>query len=225
MSTILLVEDNETLGNSLSQRLAQEGYEVIWALSIADCLAKIEKQKINLAIVDVGLPDGDGFELARKHLQGMKIPFIFLTAMNSAEDRLEGFELGGEDYIPKPFHLKELLLRVKKVMERHGPVEKLFLKDFTLDIAAMAVAFPDGRTEPLQASDFKMLRMLIEAAPRIVSREEIRREIWQEESSTSRAVDNSIVRLRQVLGEEIGKCIHSARGVGYQWIPRAESSA
>jgi two-component system phosphate regulon response regulator PhoB len=220
MSTILLVEDNETLGNSLSQRLGQEGYEVTWAVSIADCLKKIEQQTINLAIVDVGLPDGDGFELARKHLKVLKIPFIFLTAMNSAEDRLEGYELGGDDYIPKPFHLKELLLRVRKVMERYGDGDKLFLKEFTLDVAALAISFPDGRTEPLQASDFKMLRMLIESAPRIVSREEIRREVWQDESSTSRAVDNSMVRLRQILGEELGKCIHSARGVGYQWIPR-----
>src|SRR5689334_20091462 len=108
MTRILLVEDDKSLGATLRERLSKEGYEVIWTETKKDSLAAHRQNPFDLYIFDVGLPDGTGFELAREVKDGGNRPFLFLTAQSDAESRLEGYELGAEEYIPKPFHLREL---------------------------------------------------------------------------------------------------------------------
>ncbi|HEX4924864.1 MAG TPA: response regulator, partial [Bdellovibrionales bacterium] len=117
MKHLLLVEDDPSLGATLQERLEKEGYSVAWAQSRAEAESAFARKPPDLVILDVGLPDGSGFDLAKLIKKKSVVPFIFVTAMTTAEYRLEGFEIGAEEYIPKPFHLKELLLRVKHVLD------------------------------------------------------------------------------------------------------------
>ncbi len=223
MKSLLLVEDDRTLAETLSERLAKEGYDVVWVDRIDRARLEISKRRFDLLILDVGLPDGSGFDLAKEIRRGKQTtPFVFLTAMTSAEYRLEGYELGAEEYIPKPFHLRELLLRVKHVLDNHSSPEWLDLGDRVLHWDALEVKESKLASaaviDRLQPRDASLLRLLVERSPAVVSRDEILDKIWGEESfPSSRTVDNAIVRLRQSLGETHAARIRSVRSVGYQW--------
>jgi DNA-binding response OmpR family regulator len=226
MKRLLLVEDDESLGATLQERLQKEGYTVDWATSLKQARAISVGDPFHLVILDVGLPDGTGTEFAKELRARSRVPFIFVTARNSAEDRLEGYEIGAEEYIPKPFHLKELLLRVRHVLENHteAPVSaagarRLSVLGKTIDLDAMAIESEDGKREFLAARDSRLLEFLIGVSPKVVSRDEILNEIWGEEKFPStRTVDNAMVRLRQAIGDRDGKVIRSVRSVGYQWV-------
>ena len=142
-----------------------------------------------------------------------------MTALNSAESRLTGFELGADEYLPKPFHLKEFLLRVRHVLTTQPPRRRqLKVGDVTIDWDAMAIDRQRRGREFLQVRDYRVLAMLVEAAPRALSRSEILDRVWgEQEFPTQRTVDNAIVRLRQALGDIDGQLIRSVRGIGYQW--------
>lgn len=224
MAKILLVEDDEALGNTLKERLAKEGYSVshsgtkaqaraVWAA------AKSGKAPFDLIVLDVGLPDGSGLDLARDLRLIDDVPILFLSAMNSAENRLEGFELGALDFVPKPFHLKELLMRVRQALDRRGVKEILRCGPCTLEPQAYALVFADGHRELLAQRDFQLLELLVRRAPQALTREEILRALWKGEAQTGRTVDNAIVRLRAVLRKAGAECIRSVRGVGYQYSP------
>ena len=227
MSHLLLVEDDQSLGLTLRDRLQKEGYKVDWVQTRDLARQTLEQCRknhtaIDVIILDIGLPDGSGLDLGRDVRMQSDIPIIFLSAMSSAEYRLEGFELGAEDYIPKPFHLKELLLRIARVLQQRGErASRLFLEcvGFKLDLGAMAVVFADGVREPLGKRDFELLRFLIQAAPQVVSREDVLQQVWRGDTSqTGRSVDNAVVRLRQLLRRADSDCIRSVRGIGYQWL-------
>lgn len=225
MKRLLLVEDDLSLGETLQERLEREGYSVRWVESLADAakaaLEGEDKSGFDLIILDVNLPDGSGFDFAREVRKKRPTPFIFVTAMNTAEHRLEGYEIGAEEYIPKPFHLKELLLRVRHVLETHEPAGTTKVKagNRVIDLAARAVILPGGEREFLATRDFELLKLLISSAPNVLSRDEILNKLWGEDQYPShRTVDNSIMRLRHVLGDNGGRLIRSVRGVGYQWV-------
>lgn len=226
MKSLLLVEDDRTLAETLSERLAKEGYDVVWVDRMDRARLEVSKRRFDLLILDVGLPDGSGFDLAKEVRAtrdlNRETPFVFLTAMTSAEYRLEGYELGAEEYIPKPFHLRELLLRVKHVLDNHSSPEWLDLGDRVLHWDALELRKNKLATsavlDRLQARDAALLKLLVERSPAVVSRDEILDKIWGEESfPSSRTVDNAIVRLRQALGETHAARIRSVRSVGYQW--------
>jgi two-component system phosphate regulon response regulator PhoB len=218
MRKILLLEDDISLGETLQDRLKKE-YEVVWARSLNEAWSLFTQAKdFDLCILDVGLPDGSGFELAAKIKQISPVLFLFLTAQADAESRLKGFELGAEEYIPKPFHLKELLLRVKHVLEAHAPAREIELGSCVVNFSTMSVQKRSGAIEYPPVTDLKILQLLIEKSPRVLSRDEIMNEIWGEDKNPShRTIDNIIVRLRQLLGEDGELHIRSVRGVGYQW--------
>jgi DNA-binding response OmpR family regulator len=217
MTRILLVEDDRTLGTTLTERLRKEGYDTQWCSTLAEASRTFDRGVWDLAILDVGLPDGSGFDFARRVRAFGATPIMFMTAASSAQNRLEGFELGAEEFIPKPFHLKELFIRIRHVLDKRSTRHLVPFGGKTIDLDAMAVVHDDGRREYPQARDFKILRLLIEWAPRVVSRDEILDRIWGEDRfPAERTVDNAIVRLRQSLGDH---AIRSVRGVGYQWSP------
>ena len=215
---LLLVEDDKALGGTLRKRLEKEQFIVTWTRTQNEALLYLDETSFDLAILDVGLPDGDGFELAQLISEKLSLPIIFLTAMDSAEYRLKGYELGADEYIPKPFHFKELLLRIKKVLDTHRIADSKQYADFTIDFSSHSIKFSDGRIESPTSRDFALLSLLVKKSPAVVSRESMISQITAgDKTPTQRTIDNSIVRLRQQLGEKGKDYIKSIRGVGYQW--------
>ena len=218
MKRLLLVEDDRSLGATLHERLLREKYDVAWVETKQRALRKLEEGNWDLVILDIGLPDGSGFELGRHIKEHTRVPIMFMTALSSAEHRLEGFEIGAEEFIPKPFHLRELLLRVEHVLDRHPVQRQASCNGRMIDLEGRAIVQPDGKREIPPARDFDLLQLLISNSPAVVSRNQILDELWGEDKFLNqRTVDNMIVRLRQTLGDTESQCIRSVRGVGYQW--------
>jgi DNA-binding response OmpR family regulator len=224
VARILVVEDERNVGSTLVERLRQEGYEVAWATSAEEARAEIEGRRFDLALMDVGLPDGSGFEVAarlRKAQAGTAI--IFLTAMGNPEDRVRGLELGAEDYVTKPFHFKELMLRVQNGLkraryiatDRGGSVQVgRALVDFDKFEARVG-----EKTHSLTHKEVALLKLLVAREGKVVSRDEILNHVWSEdEFPTSRTIDNFVMRLRRLVeaDAENPQIIKSVRGVGYQ---------
>ena len=212
--SILLVEDDSSLGATISEQLESHGYLVTWSKNCAETLEYVKKRTFSLGILDVGLPDGDGFTLAQHIEKDSKqvFPFMFLTAMSHAEHRLKGFELGAVDFIPKPFHLRELLLRIKRILTK----ESDSYRGFQVKKGSLAIITPAGESVSITQRDFTVLQHLIDSSPDIVSRDELIEQIGVE-GVTPRTIDNSIVRLRAAFSPIGSELIHSVRGIGYQW--------
>ncbi|MEQ1664908.1 MAG: response regulator transcription factor [Bdellovibrionales bacterium] len=226
MKKLLILEDDKSLGETLKERLTKEGYDVHWLMSVTEARRRINEENFDLIILDVGLPDGSGFDLAKDLNEHSKkfgetfsaAPFIFVTARATPEDRLKGFELGADEYIQKPFHLKELLLRVEHVLKNQKPVRAFEVEGVQIDFSALQIISGDKK-EHMNLKESLVLKVLIEKSPQALSREEILKVVWgKNDHQTLRTVDNVIVRLRQILGERAGKYIKSIRGVGYQWV-------
>jgi DNA-binding response OmpR family regulator len=218
MKRLLLVEDDRSLGATLHERLLRETYDVAWVETKQSALKKLSEGLWDLVILDIGLPDGSGFELARHIKQNRALPVMFMTALSTAEHRLEGFEIGAEEFIPKPFHLRELLLRVQHVLENHPVLHQISCHGRTIDLDNRAIVQPDGHREHPPSRDFDLLQLLITSSPRVISRNQILDVLWGEDKFLNqRTIDNMVVRLRQTLGDGDGACIRSVRGVGYQW--------
>jgi len=157
--------------------------------------------------------------------QKTTLPIVFITAWSSAEKRLEGFEIGAEEFIPKPFHLRELLLRVKHVLDNHAVHQQLLCNGRTIEFGSRTIVQAEGRRDLLALREFQLLHLLITAAPRVVSRDEILDALWgADKFPNTRTIDNLIVRLRQMLGDTEGVFIRSVRGVGYQWSSELQTS-
>jgi len=224
MARVLLVEDDASLGRTLAERLTKEQLAVEWVKTLAEGRRSIDAGGWDLAILDVMLPDGSGFGLARYIKRNTAVPVMFMTALNSAENRLEGFELGADEYLPKPFHLKEFMLRVRHVLTTQHTRRTIRVDGagLTVDLDAMSVQRDGEAPSFLQARDGRVLKLLCDSAPRVIGRSEILDRVWGEDRfPTARAVDNTIARLRQALGDADGRLIRSVRGIGYQWAADA----
>lgn len=219
MARVLLVEDDASLGRTLAERLEREKLDVAWARTLRDAQARLAEGGWDLAVLDVMLPDGSGFGLARQIRRSSMTPIMFMTALNSAENRLEGFEIGADEYLPKPFHLKEFIIRVRHVLARQTPARSTIRSGgLVIDFDGMSVEDAAGEKTFLQVRDSRVLKLLVDSAPRVVDRSEILDRVWGEDQfPTPRAVDNTIVRLRQALHDDGGQLIRSVRGIGYQW--------
>lgn len=219
MKSILLLEDDLSLGQSLQERLGQEKYQVTWVQTVLEAKNSLATTKFDICILDLGLPDGSGFEVAKEIKAKSETPILFLTAWNTAENRLEGYELGAAEFIPKPFHFRELLLRLKHVLESHQPQKKIKLPAGTLDLEKMCFTSNSGEMTFLANRDFQVLQLLIDSSPKPISRDDILNQVWGFEAFPShRTVDNAILRLRQSLRDENDQLIRSVRGLGYQWV-------
>lgn len=222
MSRVLLVEDDASLGQTLEGRLRKEAVDVSWVRTVGEAEQALDSARWDLAVIDVKLPDGSGFGLARRIKRTSLTPVMFMTALNSAENRLEGFEIGADEYLPKPFHLKEFILRVRHVLATQKITEVIDVQGRRIDLAALSVTAPDGTRTFLQVRDGRVMRLLIGAAPAVVERADLIDRVWgREQEPSPRAVDNTVVRLRQALQDHDGTLIRSVRGVGYQWCDGA----
>jgi two-component system alkaline phosphatase synthesis response regulator PhoP len=224
---ILLLEDEKNVGSTLVERLEREGYVVQWAQNIAQALALLSAHRFDLALLDVGLPDGSGFSVAEELRESSKqTAVIFLTAFGNPEDRVRGLELGAEDYVVKPFHLKELLLRIRNGLKRaQSLTEWSGRAEDEIQLGQARVYFSrfeairEGQKHALTHKECMLLKLLVERKGQVVSRDEILNEVWSEnEFPTTRTIDNFILRLRRLIeaDPETPTLIRSVRGVGYQ---------
>jgi DNA-binding response OmpR family regulator len=226
VSQILLLEDERNVGSTLVERLTKEGFEIAWATSVREAQREIAQRQFDLALLDVGLPDGTGFDVAAQLRRDRPATaLIFLTALGSPEDRIRGLELGAEDYVVKPFHLKELILRVNNGLKRARYLRsddrvrigraEIDFSSFTAQVAG------GGESQTLTHKESALLKLLVERRGKVVSRDEILDHVWSvDEYPTSRTVDNFIVRLRRLVevNPDEPQAIRSIRGVGYQLI-------
>ena len=223
---ILVVEDERNVAETLAERLVAAGYLVDRAASVAQALECVARQAPNLVLLDVGLPDGNGFELGRElRVRAPRAAIIFLTAQANPEDRVRGLELGADDYVPKPFVFRELLLRIQNCLKRaQSLAEPVGALPGPVTIGRARVDFErfaaevDGRWQPLTHKECAVLRLLASRVGKAVSRDEILDVAWSpDEFPTSRTVDNFIVRLRKLVETDAAepRLIRSIRGVGY----------
>jgi DNA-binding response OmpR family regulator len=218
MKKILLVEDDQSLGETLFERLSQD-YQIVWEQSYDSALKMVQQVKdFNLIVLDVGLPGGNGFDLAQQIRKITKAPFLFLTAQADAENRLRGYQIGAEEFIPKPFHLKELLIRLDHVLRMHSYPDVIHIGSVEINFLDLQIINEKKERTQLSSSEMRVLELLIKQAPKVVDRDEIMNEVWGAESDMShRSIDNIIVKIRSSLSEA-GPCIHTIRGRGYQWV-------
>ena len=222
---ILIVDDEADIREILSFNLENEGYEVDTAPSAEEALGKISSG-YDLILLDVMMGGMSGYHLAEKlRREGNVVPIIFLTAKDTENDMLTGFSVGGDDYISKPFSLKEVSARVKAVLKRSaeessapGTNGRLTVGDMTLDTGSKELSI-GGVAIPLTKTEFEILALLAANPARIFSREEIIDRLWKDAPyTTERTVDVHITRLRKKMGPH-AKWISSKAGYGYRFNP------
>lgn len=217
---ILIVDDEEDICEILQFNLESEGYETDVAYSAEDAVTQ-KLKKYNLILLDVMMGKMSGFRLAEKIRKdlGLTVPIIFLTAKDTENDVVTGFNIGADDYIPKPFSIKEVVVRVKAVLRRASGeiqhVEPVITSGkFKLDTEVKRLVIDDKKID-LTRKEFEVMRLLMENEGRIFPREDILSRVWSDDVVvTDRTVDVNITRLRKKLGE-YGKCIRNKSGFGY----------
>ena len=224
-SKILLVEDEENLAVGLEYNLSEEGYFVTWAKDGREALSKYNEDNYDLIILDIMLPYFNGFEIAEKvRNENPQMPILMLTARTKAEDKVKGLETGADDYMTKPFHLDELLLRVKGMLKR---------KSWYKEVTAVQPSFIFGENEidfenfncrhgnnnfRLTPHEAMVLKYLIEKKEMVVSRKELLEKVWHMNPDVeTRTVDNFIARLRKYFEDDPSNPVYikSIRGAGY----------
>lgn len=228
---VLLVEDEPALAAALADNLEGEGYAVEIAPDGHTALRRWPDWNPDLVVLDVMLPGLDGLQVCqRMRALGQTTPVLFLSAKGAPEERVEGLQVGGDDYLAKPFHLPEFLLRVKKLLRRRAeaPVAEYVFAGHRVDFRGWTAYLKDGRKEALGEREIAILRLLIERAGQVVSRDEILDRVWgQEVFPSSRTIDNFVVRLRRLFEPDPAHPVHfhTVWGVGYRFTPAPEPRA
>ena len=167
---VLLIEDNQNIIDGLKYSLEQEDYEVFICTNVADTIEFLKENKsVDIAIIDVSLPDGDGFDLYQNYIKEKNIPSIFLTAKDSEDDVVKGLELGASDYMTKPFSTRELLARIKRNIMKHKNEAIISIDDVSFDFDKMEVS-KDGKVIPLTRLELKILHLLFTNLGKVVRR-------------------------------------------------------
>jgi DNA-binding response OmpR family regulator len=228
-ATLLLVEDDVPTRTFLADNLTVDGYELVVADSLREALRALEQRAPDLAIVDLGLPDGSGLELLERvrEADGVvtrldpQLPLIVLSARSGELDRVRGFERGADDFVGKPFSYGELRLRIEAVLRRtreqrgHG---HLRVGELELDPVAREVRLR-GRRIDLSQKEFALLRALAADPTRVLTKEELLRDVWGFRSlGTTRTLDSHACRLRQKLGTDGDRFVVNVWGVGYRLV-------
>lgn len=231
---ILLVEDEVNLANGIRENLEAEGYSVTHVgdgLQVAGALRAVDHA---LVILDVMLPGIDGFTVcARMRAEGYDTPVLFLSARAGGHDRIAGLEAGGDDYLAKPFNLRELLLRVAAILRRRARYDEMTAREPILRFGGNEFDFrtfrgrsADGVEQVLTQKEAMILKVLAEREGDVLWREDILEKVWGDEVlPSSRTIDNFIVRLRRRFENdpEAPRFIHTVRGVGYRFTSTPES--
>ena len=210
---ILLVEDNKSIIKGLEYAFAQNGYSCEYCLSLDEAVRKAPFN-YDAAVLDIMLPDGNGFDLFKKIRRYSDLPVIFLTAVDDEDSVVNGLELGADDYITKPFSTRELIARIKRVANKNSKKNIITVSGVTLDLDKSSV-FENGKQLELTALEYKLLSLLMQNAGKVVTRELIFEKIW--DASGNFVNDNTLTvyikRIRKKLDADI---IKTVKGLGYQ---------
>ena len=211
---ILLVEDNEILAKGLIYSLEQKKYQVIHTLNVENTHKILKTEKIDLAILDVSLPDGNGFDLYKNNIKEKNISSIFLTAKDEEDNIVKGLELGAEDYITKPFSIKELMARINRIILRNKKNTIIQVQNIKFDMDKMVV-YRDNENVELTNLELKILNLLFLNLNKVVKRSEIIDKIW--EWTGNDVNDNTVTvylkRIREKIKTDI---IITIKGIGYR---------
>lgn len=218
---ILLVEDNETITMGLKYSLEQENFQVDVAPNIVTALAKIEKQEYELFLLDIALPDGEGYEICKYIKEKGNYPVIFLTAKDEETDVVQGLDMGADDYVIKPFRTRELISRIKSVLRRYQKETKhenqIKHKNILIDID-IARVYKNGEEVILTSLEYKILLYLLSNKNIIITREKLLDQIW--DIAGNFVNDNTLTvyikRIREKLDDKDAKIIETVRGIGYR---------
>jgi two-component system, OmpR family, response regulator len=223
---ILLVEDDQNFGDVLRSYLEMHDYEVELTTDGELGLAAFKKNKYDLVITDVMMPKKDGFTLAKDiRLLDKEVPMIFLTAKTLKEDVLEGFKIGADDYITKPFNSEELLFRVKAVMRRttkpadtQEDQREFIISDYHFDYALRILTYkPDGSTDKLSPKEAQLLRLFCFRINDVLQRSEALTKIWEDDNYfTARSMDVFITKIRKYLSKDKNIEIENIHGNGFR---------
>jgi two-component system, OmpR family, response regulator len=216
---LLLVDDEDNLRSMLEAALRYEGFDVHAAASGRDALEVVDDQSPDLIVLDVMMPDLDGFEVCRRlRNDGVKTPVLFLTARDGTDDKVRGLTLGGDDYLVKPFSLDELVARISAVLRRSGLVRAgavLRCADLEMD-DDMHVVRRAGQEIPLSPTEYNLLRFLLANQGRVLSKPQILDHVWQYDfGGDGGVVETYIGYLRKKIDHADPRLIHTVRGFGY----------
>lgn len=227
MKTILIVEDDETIRTGLKYFLEKENFQVIEASTCKEALLKVSNS-INLLLLDLGLPDGDGFLLFQKIMEQKKIPTIFLTAVDEEVSIVRGLDMGADDYITKPFKVRELLSRINNVLRRYQRSQEdniIHLHNLTIDLNGARVR-KNNEDVFLTALEYKILLILGLNPNKVFTREQILADIW--DTNEAFVNDNTLTvyikRIREKIEDDPNhpKIILTVRGLGYKVSDQSE---
>lgn len=223
---IMVVEDEADLADGIRENLVEEGYQVEVEGDGAAALDRLLAESFDLLLLDIMLPGADGLTICRRLREaGSDLPVLFLTAKGGLEDRVEGLAAGGDDYLPKPFHLPELLLRVEAILRRRSwpaartPSALLRFGDNEIDLHALRCRAWDGREQELTEKEAQVLAALADGAGQTVTRETILERVWGRDLLPStRTILGLIEKLRERFERdpERPRHLHTVRGVGYR---------
>ena len=222
---ILVIEDEPDIRRNLEYNLGREGFKASSVGSLDEANEKLKSKKFDLILLDLMLPDGSGLDLCKKiksNSETEATPIIILTAKDDEVDKVVGFELGADDYVTKPFSVRELILRVKAILKRSDTKTKEVVEverqfgDLKIDVDSHEVHV-DSQLIELTALEFRLLKELVDKRGRVQSRDQLLAEVWGYNAEvTTRTVDTHIKRLREKLGS-MGKYVQTIRGVGYKF--------
>lgn len=219
MKIILLIEDNETIIMGLKYSLEQEDFNVLVAKSILESKEILNKENIDIVLLDIGLPDGNGFDICKEIKQKQDIPVIFLTAQDEETSVVLGLDLGADDYIIKPFRTRELISRINSVLRRYGKKDEnsriVRYKNIKID-TIKAVVYKNNEEIIFTSLEYKILLLLFTNQNRLITREQLLERIW--DIAGNFVNDNTLTvyikRIREKLGDE--NIIKTVRGLGYR---------
>lgn len=216
---ILLVEDNETIILGLMYLFKEENFSLETAKDQRQATQKISQEKFDLILLDITLPDGDGFQICKHIKENTNTPIIFLTAKDEEKDIVKGLDMGAEDYIIKPFRNRELISRIKNVLRRRAHNNYIICKNIKID-TQMAKVYNNETNEEIVLTklEYKILLNLFSNQNKLISREEILNDIW--DIAGNFVNDNTLTvyikRIREKIGDKDGKIIQTVRGLGYR---------
>jgi two-component system, OmpR family, alkaline phosphatase synthesis response regulator PhoP len=226
--SVLLVEDEENLHESLKMNLELQGYQITSAFDGVQAMKAVQNEYFDLIIMDVMIPEVDGFSVTQNiRLTNTEVPILILSAKDTGADRITGLKKGADDYLTKPFHLEELLLRVQKLIEKNKRLQKTStigesysFGGNTVDFKAQQAVTSRGEKIDLSKKEAMLLKLLIENKNEVVPREKILQAVWgYNVYPTTRTIDNFILSFRKYFEEDSRspRYFHSVRGVGYKY--------